>query len=97
QTPSGETNEEVAPQDQTSTPNLEEQSEEDPSSTISRLQAKVEKLKESVRKHNERAKELNRQVLELQEQHNLASSENSLEITIGSGVYMQKTVLAKAT
>ncbi|CAG7724571.1 unnamed protein product [Allacma fusca] len=75
QTPSGETNEEVVPQDQTSTRDMEEQSEEDPRSTISRLEAKVEKLKESVRKHKERAKELNRQVLELQEQHNLASSE----------------------
>ncbi|CAG7708335.1 unnamed protein product [Allacma fusca] len=69
---------------------------EDPQETIAKLTAKVAKWKAISQKHKECAKMLKRQIQELKEQQNLATSEDNVEITVGTGVYMEKTTLAAA-
>ncbi|CAG7734951.1 unnamed protein product, partial [Allacma fusca] len=68
----------------------------DPKETIAKLAAKVVKWKAISQKHKECAKMLNRQIQELKEQQNLATSEDNVEITVGTGVYMEKVTLAAA-
>ncbi|CAG7785169.1 unnamed protein product, partial [Allacma fusca] len=73
-----------------------DETSQDPDATVLKLTTKVEKLKASVQKYKERSRDLNRQILELKQQHALSSAEDTIEITAGTGIYLQKALLAAA-